>query len=234
MGPLVAVGVGEAVFVGRGVALGGRTVGGRGVGVGVSIAPAGSVKVTAGVSSVTSPWPAVGDPVIGVGVLVTASPAAEPSAVGVKPRDGVICGVGGLMAVASAKASGTPVAEASGVLAAPSQAVRISSPSANACHSHHFIQRLRKLATLHSVLGTLYSKLVHHYDTRSRPRPVDAYHTQQLSQSNGLRLIASSTCRAGANMPSLDLKRFLHHGEYIEQEIGGAAELQGADVILAG
>lgn len=41
------------------------------------------------------------------------------------------------------------------------------------------------------------------------------------------------TCRACANMPDLDLKLFLHHGEYIEQTIGSAAELQGADVILA-
>ena len=41
------------------------------------------------------------------------------------------------------------------------------------------------------------------------------------------------TCRACANMSGLDLKLFLHYGEYIEQEIGGATELQGADVILA-
>lgn len=34
-------------------------------------------------------------------------------------------------------------------------------------------------------------------------------------------------------MSTLDLKLFLHYGEYIEQEIDGAAELQGADVILA-
>jgi hypothetical protein len=39
-------------------------------------------------------------------------------------------------------------------------------------------------------------------------------------------------CNACVNMGSLDLKLFLHHGEYIEQDIDGATELQGADVIL--
>ena len=34
-------------------------------------------------------------------------------------------------------------------------------------------------------------------------------------------------------MAGLDLKLFLHYGEYIEQAINGAVELQGADVILA-
>lgn len=41
------------------------------------------------------------------------------------------------------------------------------------------------------------------------------------------------TCKACANLAGLDLKLFLHYGEYIEQTINGAVELQGADVILA-
>jgi len=41
------------------------------------------------------------------------------------------------------------------------------------------------------------------------------------------------TCRACVNMKNLDLKIFLHYGQYIEQSIEGALELQGADVILA-
>ena len=40
------------------------------------------------------------------------------------------------------------------------------------------------------------------------------------------------TCKACANMSSLDLKIFLHHGGYLVQEIGGRTELQGSDVIL--
>jgi hypothetical protein len=41
------------------------------------------------------------------------------------------------------------------------------------------------------------------------------------------------TCRACANINMLDLKLFVHYGEYIEQALGDAVELQGADVILA-
>ncbi|MFV2001000.1 MAG: DUF2652 domain-containing protein, partial [Acidimicrobiia bacterium] len=39
-------------------------------------------------------------------------------------------------------------------------------------------------------------------------------------------------CNACANMAELDLKVFLHYGEYIEQQIGDAVDLQGSDVIL--
>ena len=46
-------------------------------------------------------------------------------------------------------------------------------------------------------------------------------------------LNTTCTCNACINMTALDLKLFLHFGEYIEQVVGGATELQGADVILA-
>jgi hypothetical protein len=46
-------------------------------------------------------------------------------------------------------------------------------------------------------------------------------------------LNTTCTCNACINMAALDLKVFLHYGEYIEQEINGMMELQGADVILA-
>ena len=52
---------------------------------------------------------------------------------------------------------------------------------------------------------------------------------------NQLKLMTLNTncpCNACSNISSLDLKLFLHHGEYIEQEINGASELQGSDVIL--
>lgn len=39
-------------------------------------------------------------------------------------------------------------------------------------------------------------------------------------------------CNACININTLDLKVFLHHGQYIEQDLDGATELQGADVIL--
>jgi hypothetical protein len=40
------------------------------------------------------------------------------------------------------------------------------------------------------------------------------------------------TCRACANMRQLDLKVFLHYGQYMLQKIGDVVDLQGADVIL--
>jgi len=40
-------------------------------------------------------------------------------------------------------------------------------------------------------------------------------------------------CRACQNMPNLDLKFFVHHGDYIVQQISGIHELVGSDVNLA-
>ena len=50
-----------------------------------------------------------------------------------------------------------------------------------------------------------------------------------------LRLMDINTsceCNACANMTELDLKVFIHHGEYIEHEVAGSTELAGSDVIL--
>jgi hypothetical protein len=41
------------------------------------------------------------------------------------------------------------------------------------------------------------------------------------------------TCRACSNMSKLDLKMFVHHGEYLIQDMRGKAELSGPDVIIA-
>jgi hypothetical protein len=40
-------------------------------------------------------------------------------------------------------------------------------------------------------------------------------------------------CNACVNMSSLDLKTFLHYGQYLVQQIGDQTDLQGSDVILA-
>ncbi len=47
-----------------------------------------------------------------------------------------------------------------------------------------------------------------------------------------MALNTTCECRACANIGALDLKIFLHFGEYIEQQLGEVSELQGADVIL--
>ena len=53
------------------------------------------------------------------------------------------------------------------------------------------------------------------------------------TQLSFMDLNTTCECNACININALDLKVFLHYGEYIEQEINGLAELQGADVILA-
>jgi uncharacterized protein YndB with AHSA1/START domain len=40
------------------------------------------------------------------------------------------------------------------------------------------------------------------------------------------------TCTACANIPSLDLKFLVHHGEYLTHSVGGVEDLAGPDVIL--
>lgn len=50
-----------------------------------------------------------------------------------------------------------------------------------------------------------------------------------------LELMRSNTtckCSACVNMNNLDLKVFIHFGEYMSQLLGGGLQLQGADVIL--
>lgn len=48
-----------------------------------------------------------------------------------------------------------------------------------------------------------------------------------------MKLNNSCDCKACINMSALDLKIFLHYGEYLEQQIGTKTDLQGTDVILA-
>lgn len=52
------------------------------------------------------------------------------------------------------------------------------------------------------------------------------------SQLSFMDINTNCPCNACININTLDLKVFLHYGEYIEQDLDGATELQGADVIL--
>jgi hypothetical protein len=53
-------------------------------------------------------------------------------------------------------------------------------------------------------------------------------HRLELMQHN-----TTCTCRACANMGGLDLKIFVHYGEYALQDLRGKTELSGPDVIIA-
>ena len=50
---------------------------------------------------------------------------------------------------------------------------------------------------------------------------------------NLMELNTTCTCDACINMSALDLKIFIHKGDYLVQEIGRQRDLQGGDVILA-
>jgi len=67
-----------------------------------------------------------------------------------------------------------------------------------------------------------------------RQFPLDAIERIYCSFANTLgamRLNTTCTCNACRNMGSLDLKFFLHHGEYAMQTLAGRVELQGPEVI---
>jgi hypothetical protein len=67
-----------------------------------------------------------------------------------------------------------------------------------------------------------------------RQFPLDAVERIYCSFANTLgamRLNTTCTCNACRNMGSLDLKFFLHHGEYATQTLAGRTELQGPEVI---
>jgi hypothetical protein len=50
---------------------------------------------------------------------------------------------------------------------------------------------------------------------------------------DNIRHSTTCTCRACANIPNLDLKLFVHYGEFIIQDMRGKQELGGSDVIIA-
>jgi uncharacterized protein YndB with AHSA1/START domain len=67
-----------------------------------------------------------------------------------------------------------------------------------------------------------------------RQFPLDAIERIYCSFADTLgamRLNTTCTCNACRNMGSLDLKFFLHHGEYAMQTLAGRSELQGPEVI---
>lgn len=67
-----------------------------------------------------------------------------------------------------------------------------------------------------------------------RQFPLDAIERIYCSFANTLgamRVNTTCTCNACRNMGELDLKFFLHHGEYATQTLAGRTELQGSEVI---
>ncbi len=62
---------------------------------------------------------------------------------------------------------------------------------------------------------------------------VEAAYTAFRDRIKAVRRRTMCECRACAAIPSLDLKFFTHHGDYIIQSIAGVSEMVGSDVNLA-
>ena len=61
---------------------------------------------------------------------------------------------------------------------------------------------------------------------------IDATYTAFRARQEAAHRRTTCTCNACRNIPNLDLKFFVHHGEYFIQNISGTKELVGSDVNL--
>jgi Adenylate cyclase, family 3 (some proteins contain HAMP domain) len=62
---------------------------------------------------------------------------------------------------------------------------------------------------------------------------LEATYARFRGATGSMRRQTTCECNACRAIPSLDLKFIAHYGEYIEQDVSGAKELLGSDVILA-
>src|SRR5574338_1601031 len=97
------------------------------------------------------------------------------------------------------------------------------------------VRRFQTLLTLHKLEGDA----VFAYAPESRIirgetllEMIEAAYVDFRERLHNVRRHTTCTCRACQNIPILDLKFMVHHGDYILQDIGGVRELAGSDVNL--
>ncbi len=61
---------------------------------------------------------------------------------------------------------------------------------------------------------------------------IEATYTDFRERMKNVRRHTTCTCRACQSIPMLDLKFFIHHGDFVVQNISGTRELAGSDVNL--
>jgi hypothetical protein len=61
---------------------------------------------------------------------------------------------------------------------------------------------------------------------------LESVYTSFRKQREAMQINTTCTCRACANIPTLDLKFFVHYGEFLLADIAGYKELSGTPVIL--
>ena len=62
---------------------------------------------------------------------------------------------------------------------------------------------------------------------------IESTYAAFCDRREAVRRRTTCTCKACQNIPALDLKFFVHHGDYIVQTVAGIRELVGSDVNLA-
>ncbi len=61
---------------------------------------------------------------------------------------------------------------------------------------------------------------------------VESTYVRFRKERDNMQASTTCTCKACKNIPTLDLKFFIHHGEFLLVKIAGGLELSGPDVIL--
>jgi len=110
-------------------------------------------------------------------------------------------------------------------------------------HSHEILSDLleticaevEKLLTIHKLEGdAVFAYIPEALIARGETilELIEATYVTFRDRQTGIKRSTTCTCRACQNIPSLDLKFIVHHGDYILQQVRGIREMVGSDVNL--
>jgi hypothetical protein len=110
-------------------------------------------------------------------------------------------------------------------------------------HSHEILSdlleticlRIEKLLTIHKLEGdAVFAYAPETLIARGETilELVESTYMAFRDRQTDIKRATTCTCRACQNIPSLDLKFILHHGDYIIQQVRGIREMVGSDVNL--
>ena len=110
-------------------------------------------------------------------------------------------------------------------------------------HSHEILtdlleticMQIEKLLTIHKLEGdAVFAYVPETVLSRGETilELIEATYIAFRDRQTDIRRSTTCTCRACQNIPNLDLKFILHHGDYILQQVRGIREMVGSDVNL--
>ncbi len=97
------------------------------------------------------------------------------------------------------------------------------------------VKEFKILLTISKLEGDAVFAYVTQADTPGGERILELIENTYIAfrrQREASRRNTTCTCKACQSIPTLDLKFFVHHGDYIVQEVSGIRELVGSDVNL--